>query len=109
VVTLRGNVTSYAEKVAAEHSALRVYGVKGVANDLAVRPAGDTARNDTEIAQAAVTALGWNAMVPREDRSGIQTERGNRRPAHQRRRSSDDHALGCPSRSTAPGQPGASA
>ena len=33
VVTLRGNVGSYVEKVSAERVALRVYGVKAVAND----------------------------------------------------------------------------
>ena len=36
VVTLRGNVASYAEKMTAERVALHVYGVKAVANDLAV-------------------------------------------------------------------------
>jgi osmotically-inducible protein OsmY len=64
VVTLRGNVASYAEKVAAERVALRVYGVKGVANDLAVRLVPSFERTDTDIAQATVTALKWNTMVP---------------------------------------------
>ena len=56
VVTLRGNVASYAEKIAAERVALRVYGVKAVANDLAVHLANAYQRTDTEIAQAAVSA-----------------------------------------------------
>jgi osmotically-inducible protein OsmY len=64
VVTLRGNVASYAEKVTAERVALRVYGVKGVANDLAVHLASAFERTDTELAQAAVAALKWNTMVP---------------------------------------------
>lgn len=64
VVTLRGNVGSYAEKLAAERVAFRIYGVKGVANDLVVHIASGFDRTDTEIAQAAVTALGWNTMVP---------------------------------------------
>ena len=34
VVTLRGNVRSYTERSTAERVALRVYGVKAVANDL---------------------------------------------------------------------------
>jgi len=34
VVTLRGNVASYTEKIAAERAALRTYGVKALANDL---------------------------------------------------------------------------
>jgi osmotically-inducible protein OsmY len=66
VVTLRGNVGSYAEKVVAERVSLRVYGVKGVANDLAVHFPSGFARTDTEIAQAAVAALKWNTMVPKD-------------------------------------------
>ena len=64
VVTLRGNVASYAERVTAERVALRVYGVKAVANDLVVRLVSGFERTDTEIAQAAVAALKWNTMVP---------------------------------------------
>jgi osmotically-inducible protein OsmY len=66
VVTLRGNVSSYAEKVAAERVALRVYGVKGVADDLAVHLASAFERTDTEVAQAAVSALKWNTIVPND-------------------------------------------
>lgn len=66
VVTLRGNVSSYAEKVAAERVVLRVYGVKGVANDLAVHLVSAFDRTDTEIAQTAVAALKWNTMVPHD-------------------------------------------
>jgi osmotically-inducible protein OsmY len=65
VATLRGNVPSYAEKVAAERAALRVFGVKAVANDLAVHVPSSFARTDTEIAQAAVAALEWNTLVPK--------------------------------------------
>lgn len=64
VVTLRGTVRSYAEKGLAERVVLRVYGVKAVANDLNVRLARGFERTDTEIAQAAVAALKWNALVP---------------------------------------------
>jgi osmotically-inducible protein OsmY len=66
VVTLRGNVASYAEKVTAERVALRVYGVKGVANDLSVHLASLFERTDTEVAQAAVAALTWNTTVPHD-------------------------------------------
>jgi osmotically-inducible protein OsmY len=65
VITLRGDIRTYAEKAAAERVALRVYGVKAVANDLQVRLDGEVARTDTEIAQAAVNALAWSAMVPK--------------------------------------------
>jgi len=64
VVTLRGNVGSYVEKVSAERVALRVYGVKAVANDLSVRLISGYERTDTEIAQAAIAALKWNTVVP---------------------------------------------
>jgi VCBS repeat-containing protein len=66
VVTLRGNVASDAEKIAAERVALRVYGVKAVANDLVVHLVSAFERTDTEIAQAAVAALEWNAVVPKD-------------------------------------------
>lgn len=66
VVTLRGNVGSYIEKLTAERIALRVYGVKALANDLQVHlPNGDE-RNDTEIAHAALAALKWSTVVPHE-------------------------------------------
>jgi osmotically-inducible protein OsmY len=64
VVTLRGNVGSYAARGAAERVALRVYGVKAVANDVTVRLVTGFERNDTDIAQAAVTALKWNTFIP---------------------------------------------
>jgi osmotically-inducible protein OsmY len=66
VVTLRGNVGSYMEKLMAERVALRVYGVKALANDLAVHLASGYERTDTEIAHAALAALKWNTIVPNE-------------------------------------------
>src|SRR6476620_10928950 len=66
VVTLRGNVGTYAERLAAERAALRVFGVKAVANDLEVRLRAGFEKTDTEIAQTAVTALQWNTIVPSE-------------------------------------------
>jgi osmotically-inducible protein OsmY len=66
VVTLRGDVGSYTAKSNAERVALRVDGVKAVANDLTVRLATGYMRNDTDIAQAAVTALRCNTIIPEE-------------------------------------------
>ena len=66
VVTLRGNVASYVEKMSAQRVALRVYGVRGVANDLIVRLVSGYERTDTDIAQAAVSALKWHTVVPPE-------------------------------------------
>lgn len=70
-----GNVRSYAEKMVAERVSLRVFGVKGVANDLAVHLPNTFARTDTELAQAAVTALKWNTMIP-ADRATVTVTNG---------------------------------
>ena len=75
VVTLRGDVKSYAEKEAADRVTLRVYGVKAVANDLRVRLASGYERTDSEIAQAAVNAMKWHATVP-ENRITISVRDG---------------------------------
>jgi len=64
VVTMRGDVGSYAQKRTAERVVLGVYGVRGVANDLNVRLPGALERSDTDIAQAAVNTLKWNTQVP---------------------------------------------
>lgn len=64
VVTLRGDVKTYAEKAGAERVTLGVYGVKAVANDLNVRIGTGLERTDSDIALAAVNALKWNTQVP---------------------------------------------
>lgn len=66
VVTLRGNVASFTEKMTAERVALHVFGVRAIANDLMVRLPAGYARTDTEIAQAAIAALQWNTSVPHD-------------------------------------------
>ena len=57
IVTLRGYVGSYAQKMMAEQVVLRVYGVRAVANDIDVHPMSGFQRTDTALAQAAVAAL----------------------------------------------------
>jgi osmotically-inducible protein OsmY len=66
VVTLSGQVESYAQKVAAERAVSRVAGVRAIANDLQVKLPGTSERTDTEIARAAVAALEWDTEVPHE-------------------------------------------
>ena len=56
VVTLSGEVDTYAQKYAAEHAAKRVGGVRGVAEELTVKLPTATERSDTDLAHAAVTA-----------------------------------------------------
>ena len=55
VVTLSGFVPSYWGKDAAEKAAKRVYGVRGVANDIQIKRA--STRTDPEIARDAVREL----------------------------------------------------
>ncbi|HLG55565.1 MAG TPA: BON domain-containing protein [Vicinamibacterales bacterium] len=64
VVTLRGDVGTFAEKQAVERVVLSVYGVEGIANDLKVRLAREFERSDTDVAQAAVHSMRWNTQVP---------------------------------------------
>lgn len=64
VVTLRGTVRSFSQKSMAARVALRVYGVKGIANDLEVRLGSAAERTDTDLAQAAVNGLTWTTLVP---------------------------------------------
>src|SRR4026209_881595 len=66
VATLRGVVSSYAKKIAAQEAAHRVAGVLDVANDIEVKPIDLFARTDTEIASAVRNALEWDALVPNE-------------------------------------------
>jgi osmotically-inducible protein OsmY len=66
IVTLTGMVDSYAEKMAAEKAAHRVFGVLDVANDVKVRPVFGGEPSDTEIAQSVRNALKWDAFVPDE-------------------------------------------
>jgi len=62
IVTLSGDVSSYAEKSAAEEAAGRVYGVKGLANEIKVHYGFEI--DDTDIAQKAVQALALDIEVP---------------------------------------------
>lgn len=62
IVTLKGSVPHFIEKLAAEHAAERVGGVKAVADELEVKTVFD--KSDEEIAAAAITAMKWNYSVP---------------------------------------------
>jgi osmotically-inducible protein OsmY len=63
VVTLTGWVDSYTKRWAAEEAAHRVRGVKAVANEVEVRLAPGGERTDQEVAEAAVRALEWDAVL----------------------------------------------
>jgi osmotically-inducible protein OsmY len=65
IVTLRGNVPHYFEKIKIEAAAQRVGGVRAVADELEVEIMGSFERTDEQIAEAALFALEWNYSAPR--------------------------------------------
>lgn len=65
VVTLGGTVPSWLQRWQAERAALRVRGVKGVANELVVNLHQTHERADTQLAHDAVLALERHQLVPR--------------------------------------------
>ena len=66
VVTLTGQVSSYADRWTAERVVKQMAGVKGLANELEVKLPGDSRRTDTDLASAAVRALEWDVQVPHQ-------------------------------------------
>ena len=76
VVTLAGVVDNYYQRIAAEHAAQRVAGVKVVAMDIEVRGTGvHGSRSDTQIAAAVRNALTWHSAV-NEDLIDIKVDNG---------------------------------
>jgi osmotically-inducible protein OsmY len=64
VVTLSGDVGSLPERHAAKRSALRVSGIKAVADNMMVRDQGTSGTTDTDIGEAADKVLSWAVDVP---------------------------------------------
>ncbi|GAA4354571.1 BON domain-containing protein [Variovorax defluvii] len=75
VVTLSGHLETYGEKYLVERAVQRVEGVRALAVELDVKLAPGHKRNDSEIAQAAETALSWHTLVPNE-RLTVKVEGG---------------------------------
>ena len=75
VVTLSGYVDSYYKKRAAEQAAARVFGVKGVAEEIQVRLPGSFKRSDADVARMAANALEWNVALP-ENRIKVTVQNG---------------------------------
>ena len=57
VVTLSGNVDSYAKKWAADRAAKRVFGVKAVTEEITITVTSSYRRADKDIARSATDAL----------------------------------------------------
>ena len=76
VVTLSGEVDSYAKKWTAEKAAKKVAGVRVIAEDIQVGLSPDYRKTDAEIGQAILDSLKWNTIIP-EDRIKIRVEDGN--------------------------------
>lgn len=89
VVTLTGTVDSYMKKWEAEDIALRVRGVRAVANELQVRLLPSDERTDEDIARAAKQALESSFEVPDTVtvtvENGYLTLRGEVEWQHQRK------------------------
>ena len=75
IVSLTGNVKSYAEKYAAVHAAERVAGVKAVADELKIDLPSYHIRDDQDIARATLNALQWDVWVP-YDRIKVKVDNG---------------------------------
>ena len=75
IVTLTGTVDKYIKKTSAERAAMKVAGVKAIANDIDVKLSDWNAKNDTEIAEVILSALKWNTSLP-EDKIKVIVEHG---------------------------------
>ena len=75
VVTVAGDVRTFAEKEAVAAAVRRVAGVHAVAMELEVTLAIPHRRSDAEIAASAAQALGWNTLIP-ADAIRLTVERG---------------------------------
>ena len=93
-VTLAGEVSSYAEKLNAEHAAQRVAGVKGLAVEIKVKLPGFGQRSDVDIAESAKKILDWTSSLPADSvkvmvEGGWLTLTGNVQWQYQRQNAQD--------------------
>jgi osmotically-inducible protein OsmY len=75
IVTLTGHVPTFAQKVTVEDVARRVKGVKGIAQEIEVRPFGTNRTADDEIAKRAVNSINWNTSIP-DDAVQVKVQKG---------------------------------
>ncbi|WP_353810221.1 BON domain-containing protein [Agromyces sp. SYSU T00194] len=72
VVTVSGQVDTYAERMAALRAVHRVRGVRAVVDDVAVQPSGRSAASELDVAREVEHALDWASDVPAEVRAEIR-------------------------------------
>jgi osmotically-inducible protein OsmY len=76
IVTLSGEVDSYAKKMEAETATKGVQGVKAIVESIDVKyPSSLHKKNDTDIAEESVSALKWAWNVP-NDKVQVKVENG---------------------------------
>jgi osmotically-inducible protein OsmY len=66
IVRLHGSVPSFAEKIAAEKACRRILGVEAIVDDLEVRFKPGFVVKDERIAKAAIDALKFNTLLPKD-------------------------------------------
>jgi osmotically-inducible protein OsmY len=64
IVTLKGSVSTYAEKLAAVRGVKRLAGVRAIEDDIVVKLPKMSCRADSEIAATAAGAIQWITTVP---------------------------------------------
>jgi osmotically-inducible protein OsmY len=75
VATLTGHVPTYAQKITVEDVVHRVKGVKGIAQEIEVRPFGTNRTADDEIAKRALSTINWNTAIP-DDAVQVKVQEG---------------------------------
>jgi len=75
VVALTGHVESFAEKLAAEKAALRVKGVRALAQNIEVKLPTSKKTADDEIAARGIKMLEWDVLVP-SNRISVKVDHG---------------------------------
>ncbi|WP_019936499.1 BON domain-containing protein [Bordetella sp. FB-8] len=66
IVTLSGHVSTYDQKCTAERAALRVKGIRGIAQEIHVTYPGLPQTDDDQIAKRALDIIAWNVAIPQE-------------------------------------------
>jgi osmotically-inducible protein OsmY len=64
IVTLTGHVPTFAQKNRIADVVCRVKGVRGLAQEIEVRPRGEHRTADDEIAKRALSVIRWNTVIP---------------------------------------------